>query len=143
MIEELLQRNLIMFEKELISCGFYNFNGVQLTYMPLDYARKRDNNGFLNEKRKYVYSDIYFEGNSVLIRYAVNEENLFENILNSTNKSVECDFMKELLKCFERTCLINYAKLCAEIDKKRTEKKDIEALAIKIDFIITQKTIWV
>ena len=91
-------------------------------------------NGFLNETRDYVYSDIYFEGNKVLIRYAVNEENLFENILNSTNKSVECDFMKELLKCFERTCLINYAKLCAEIDKKRTEKKDIEALAIKIDY---------
>lgn len=138
MIEELLQRNLIMFEKELISCDFYGFNGVQLTYMPIEYARKVDNNGFLNEKRKYVYSDIYFEGNKVLIRYAVNEENLFENILNSTNKSVECDFMKELLKCFERTCLINYAKLCAEIDKKRTEKKDIEALAIKIDYYYSE-----
>lgn len=138
MIEELLQRNLIMFEKELIFCGFYGFNGVQLTYMPIDYARKVDNNSFLNENRDYVYSDIYFEGNKVLIRYAVNEENLFENILNSTNKSVECDFMKELLKCFERTCLINYAELCAEIDKKRTEKKDIEALAIKIDYYYSE-----
>lgn len=71
MIEELLQRNLIMFEKELISCGFYGFNGVQLTYMPIEYARKVDNNGFLNETRDYVYSDIYFEGNKVLIQKTV------------------------------------------------------------------------
>ena len=138
MIEELLQRNFLIFENELILSGFYEFSGIQLTYMPKDYAVTVDDNGFLNTNRKYVYSDLFFNGNKVLIRYTVNEETLLEDIADARDKSVECDFLKELLQCFEHTCLINYADLCVEIDKNRSNKKEIEVLSIKMDYYYSE-----
>lgn len=131
MIQELTERNLVLIEDALIKAKLYLFDGVQITYMPMQYAQKVNNNHFLSQNKKYVFSDCYVCQNKLLIRYAVNEENLLKDLIVSKTKTVECDFIAELLSCLDRKFDIESDIINQKIDSLRCNKKDIEAIAIE------------
>ncbi len=131
MIDELLKRNMVLIEDALIKANLYSFDGVQITYLPMNYARTVDNTHFLEQDKKYVYSDCSSFQNKILIRYAVNDEALMNDIMSSSTKNVECEFMSELLSCLNEKFGINVDIINKEIDELRGNKKDIEAIAIE------------
>lgn len=131
MLEELLKRNMILIEDALIEANVYAFEGVQITYLPFDYAHKVDNTHFLEQNKKYVYSDCSIFQNKLLIRFAVNDETLMNDIMASTTKNVECEFMSELLSCLNEKFDIDWDIINKKIDCLRNDKKDIEAIAIE------------
>ena len=83
MIEELLKRNMLLIEAELIKANVYAFDGVQIVYLPFNYARTVDNTHFLDQNKKYVYSDCSLFQNKLLIRFAVNNETLINDMAMS------------------------------------------------------------
>ncbi len=131
MLEELLERNMLLIEDALIKANVYAFDGVQITYLPIEYARNVDNTHFLDQNKKYVYSDCSLFQNKLLIRFAVNDETLMNDIMTSTTKNVECEFMSELLSCLNEKFGIDIEIINKKIDSLRNNKKDIEAIAIE------------
>lgn len=131
MLEELLERNMLLIEDALIKANVYAFDGVQITYLPLDYARTVDNTHVLDQDKKYVYSDCSLFQNKLLIRFAVNDETLMNDIMASSTKNVECEFMSELLSCLNEKFGIYIDIINKRIDSLRNDKKDIEAIALE------------
>lgn len=134
MIEDINCRNFVLFEKDLIKCGLYDFNGVRIMYMPIKYAENVDNTGFLRQNRKYIYSDYTIDDGILSIRYAVNESQLFNDLLSVKDKSVECECVVELLSCMEETDLIDFNNLKRTIYAHRKDKKDIAALQFELKY---------
>lgn len=125
MINEILAKNFVIFEEDLKKNSFYNFSEIHVLYMPMHYAKTVDNTGFLKANRKYVYSDFCVYNGMLLIRFAVNEDALSKDLVDAENKSVECEFMIELLQCMENGSFIDFQKIKHAIDSKRTDKKDV------------------
>ena len=134
MIEDLNFRNFVLFEELLKDSGLYEFNGVHIMYMPMAYANTVDKSGFLKQKKKYVYSDCSFLDGRILIRYAVNEDQLMRDILESPDKRVECDYFIELLSCLNGRFGFNYDALKNKVNERRKDKKDIDALQIELKY---------
>ena len=141
MIEEVCMHNFVTHEKSLRENGLYNCTGVHVLYIPTKYARDNFGDAFFDPSRKYVYSDARIEQDRILIRFAVNEQQLFDDIMASEDKSVECDFLKELLLCVQDFPSVNYAEISKAIDSARTDKKDIEAMKIEIKCFMSDKNI--
>lgn len=135
MIEELTTRNFYLFEEAFKCAGLYNYSRIQIMYMPMEYAKNIDKNGLLTQEKNFVYSDSYNDGDSILIRYAVKEKELFEAIIQAKDKKIECEFIKELLSCLSIYDDIDVDYLNVAIDKKRHNKKDIEALAVELKYV--------
>ena len=97
MIDELIKRNMVLIENALIKANVYTFDGIQITHLPFDYARKVDNTHFLEQNKKYVYSDCSLFQNKLLIRFTANDDLLLNDIMASTTKNVECEFMDRVI----------------------------------------------
>lgn len=134
MIEDLNFRNFVLFEEILKDSGLYEFDGVHIMYMPMQYAQTVDNTGFLKQHRKYVYSDCYFQDGRILIRYAVEEELLMNDILESADKRVECEYFLELLSCLNGKFGLDFDYIKNKVNERRNDKKDIDALQIELKY---------
>lgn len=131
MLEELLERNMLLIEDALIKANVYAFDGVHITYLPFDYAQTVDNTHFLDQNKKYVYSDCSLFQNKLLIRFTVNIETVMNDIMESSTKNVECEFISELLSCLNEKFGIDIDIINKKIDSLRSDKKDIEAIVIE------------
>lgn len=141
LIEELMENNLIDIEKTLIDSGFYSFNGVQITYMPKDYAKTVDNNGFLTKDRDYVYSDTFYNNGKIFIRFAVNEDKLFQDILKAKDRTIECQFIRELLLSVKNKYGINFDLIEDELESKKKFKKNIETIEMEMEYVFSNKNL--
>ncbi len=134
LIEDINCRNFVIFENALIECGLYDFNGVRIMYMPMEYAETVDNTGFLRQNRQYIYSDYTINDGILFIRYAVNEAQLMNELLSVKDKSLECKCVVELLSCMAETHYIDFNNLKRTIYSHRTDKKDIAALQFELKY---------
>lgn len=141
LIEELIERNVSELENVLIKSNLFNYDGIQLSYMPKHYAKKVDNVGFLEKNAKYVFSDFSVYNNRILIRFAVNEDKLFEDILNSENRTVECEFMKELLQPLKIKPDIDFECIEQFLNNTKHLKKNIETIALELDYVFSNKNL--
>lgn len=141
LVEDLNFRSFVLYEDALKKCGLYNFIGVHITYMPMNYAEKVDNNGFLKQKNKYVFSDYCFADSRLLIRYAVDEERLLHDIVESVDKKVECEYFQEMLSCVQQIDSIDFEYLRIIIDQHRNDKKDIEAIQVELKYYYSQNNL--
>lgn len=141
LIEELIERNILELEDALIKSNVFNYEGIQLTYMPKHYAEKIDKDGFLKSNRKYVFSDMSILNDKILIRFAVNEDNLFSDILNAKDRNVECEFMNELFAPLKTQIDIKYEYIDKFLKDTMHLKKNIEAMSIEPDYIFSNKNL--
>ena len=106
---------------------------IEVIYMPESYGKKvrikRDYD------RKYVYSDLYEDSNTINIRYMVNYEELQKNIMNAKNRMTENQYFKELFRPLSKSYKGEYEEICEKLDKENDLKKEVDVFAIKIDYI--------
>lgn len=141
LVEEMTERLFDEFEEVIYECILKKYNFLQITYMPTKYAKSVDENGFTKLNRKYVYSDSFIDGSKCLIRYAINEKKLFHDILDARDKEIECIFFQELLECLKNNPLIEYDKIIKEVLSHIHDKKSIEAIAIDLKYVFSNKNL--
>lgn len=135
LLDDLMSRLFITYEDVLVSNGFYDAAGVQIMFMPKDYAEKAS---LKINADKYVSSDYYFVGNRLIIRYYANLEKLFMDISVAKTKKVECDFTIELLQCIEKTN-INFKDIRSMIESDNLKEKDITVLCDKVNYYFSSE----
>ena len=81
-IDELNQRLFNKYGQILSAFPFFSSKVIQIMFMPMHYAKNVDHSGFTSDNnKKYVYSDIFIDQEGIIIRYAVNLDDLLSAIL--------------------------------------------------------------
>ena len=141
-IEEINQRLFNLYGEIIFKDEFFENKIVQIMYMPKHYAKRVDHNGFTkNPNLKYVYSDINVMGNSVIIRYTVNEEALMQDLMGVINRSVEVRYFLELIKPLEK-----YINKYTEVVEQRIYKdldmpKQVGVFSMELDYYVSDELI--
>lgn len=72
--------------------------GIQIAFMPIEYAVHAGHESFLYEDRIYVYSDAQYYSHKWIIRYVVKDINrIYEDIQEAKNRSTEFNILREIL----------------------------------------------
>lgn len=103
-------RQCIQLLEEIITEGFASIRcifednnairntGIQMAFMPIEYAIHAGHESFLHEERMYVYSDAQYHNHKWIIRYVVKDiKRIFRNIQKAKDRSIELNILKEIL----------------------------------------------
>ena len=103
-------RQWIQLVEEIITEGFDSIKcifednkaisntGIQIAFMPIEYAVHAGHESFLYEDRIYVYSDAQYYSHKWIIRYVVKDINrIYEDIQEAKNRSTEFNILREIL----------------------------------------------
>ena len=103
-------RQWIQLLEEIITEGFNSIKcvfednkaisntGIQIAFMPIEYAVHAGHESFLYEDRIYVYSDAQYYSHKWIIRYVVKDINrIYEDIQEAKNRSTEFNILREIL----------------------------------------------
>ena len=133
--------------RKLKTCGFFlneisktGNNFIQVIFMPNNYSKKVGLS--INQERKYVNSDCIISSNCINIRYCVNFDKLSKDIMESDNRSVENEYIKELFMPLNEYFPHIYAKLCTYLDKTKDEKKEVDIIQLAIDYVYNDSNIY-
>ncbi|MET4561530.1 hypothetical protein ABIA69_002698 [Lysinibacillus parviboronicapiens] len=141
-IEELNQRLFNCYGEMIFKNPFFYNKIIQIMYMPFHYAEKVDNNGFTKRQDiKYVYSDINVMNSSIIIRYTVNLDTLMQDIMNSKNREVECNYLNELIQPLEIYIGKYFEIIKNEIFKDIGLPKQVGVFSIEQDYYISDRMI--
>jgi len=108
-------------------------NFIEILFMPYQYSKKVGLD--LKSDRKYVYSDCIIDYNCINIRYTVNYDNLYNDIMNANDRSVENDYVKELFLPLNIYFPKIYLKLCELLNATRLDKKEVDVVQISLDYV--------
>lgn len=83
-----------IFEDDSASCN----TGIQMVFMPIEYAIHAGHESFLHEDRIYMYSDAQCHNHKWIIRYVVKDiKRIFQDIQAAKDRSIELNILKEIL----------------------------------------------
>lgn len=135
-IDELNQRPFQRYMSFLENIEPFNNSCVQFLYMPYEHASKIDRTGFTRDPQvKYVYSECNCScPEHIVVRYTVNIEQLFSDIMAVENRSVENIYFKELIRSLEGIMGQNKALLFEQIDKDNSRKKTVDIFELLIEY---------
>ncbi|TCP55821.1 SEC-C motif-containing protein [Tumebacillus sp. BK434] len=134
-INELNQRLFNRYGETLAAFTFLHGKVLQVLFMPMHYAQKVDHSGFtLDGNKRYVYSDIYVDTDTIIIRYAVNLDELLSAMMNANDKSVESAYFSELMYPLKKYIGPSFVKLESVIKKESSLKKEVGVFIIEQDY---------
>lgn len=123
-----------------IKCIFENNkvirnSGIQIVFMPIEYAVHAGHESFLHEDRIYVYSDAQYYSYKWIIRYVVKDINrIYQDIQAAKNRSTEFDILHEILN----PLLIRIPDLNELFESKRKEvsleKKKVGVFLTSVEY---------
>lgn len=98
LLEEVITEGFVsikcIFEDNSVICN----TGIQMAFMPIEYAIHAGHESFLYEDRMYVYSDAQYHNHKWIIRYVVKDiKRIFEDIQAAKDRSIEFNILKEIL----------------------------------------------
>lgn len=135
LIDDLNLRNTKLYSKWFETNLVFSNKNIQFLFMPFDYAKHIDFSGFTEDNnRKYVYSDMYTSGNQIIIRYAVNQEQLYKDLELVEDRSVESSYYLELLMPFRASMNTEYLELKSMIASSIHLPKGVGVKSIPIDY---------
>lgn len=102
-------------------------------FVPLQYAMKVGMN--VQNSEKIVYSDYEEDELSLNIRFTINYELLYKEISMVKNRATENRFIKELIEPIKCKYQKEVNKLYNYLDNTSNEKKEVEVVQIKLDYI--------
>ena len=108
-------------------------NFLEIMFMPMSYAKKVGLK--LDVNRNYIYSDCIINSNCINIRYTVNYEKLYKDIMKCDNRSIENEYVKELFLPLNKYFPKIYSKLVEYLDNTNLNKKEVDVVQIEIDYI--------
>ena len=134
-IDELNQRLFNRYGETLGALPFLYGKVLQVMFMPVHYAQEVDHSGFtLDKNKKYVYSDIYADTDTIIIRYAVNLDELLSAIMNANDKSVESAYFLELIEPLKKYLQSSFAELEAIVNKDSSLQKEVGVFTVEQDY---------
>jgi hypothetical protein len=134
-IDELNQRLFNRYGETLGALPFLHGKVLQVMFMPMHYAQHVDHSGFtLDKNKKYVYSDIYIDTDTIIIRYAVDLGELLSAIMNTNNKSVESTYFLELIEPLKKYLQSSFIELEATVNKDSLLKKEVGVFTVEQDY---------
>lgn len=134
-LEEIITEGFVsikyIFEDKRAICN----TGIQLAFMPIEYAAHAGHESFLNEERTYVYSDAQYHHHKWIIRYVVKDmQRIFRDIQEAENRSIELDILKEILL----PLLLQIPDLSelfyAKIQQISSDKKKVGVFATSVEY---------
>ena len=98
LLEEIITEGLAsikcIFEDDSLICN----TGIQIFFMPIEYAIHAGHESFLHEDRMYVYSDAQYCNHKWIIRYVVKDiRRIFDDLQAAKDRSIELNILKEIL----------------------------------------------
>lgn len=134
-IDELNQRLFNRYGETLATFPFLKGRVLQVMYMPFHYAQDVDHSGFtLDSKKKYVYSDIYVETDTVIIRCAVNLDELMSAMMNASDKRVESAYFLELIYPLKKYMQSSFEILESIVRNDSSLKKEVGVFTVEQDY---------
>lgn len=88
-----------------------------------------------SDYNKIVFCDCIEDDMSLNVRYAINDKLLYEEIGKANNRCVENRFIKELFTPIKKYYQIEIDELNAYLDNTSSQKKEVEAIRIGLDYI--------
>ena len=83
-----------IFEDDRAICN----TGIQIAFMPIEYAIHAGHESFLQENRTYVYSDAQYHNHKWIIRYVVKDiKRIYQDIQEAEDRSIELNILREIL----------------------------------------------
>lgn len=141
-IDELNQR---LFNRYGDLVGAFSCMGrriLQILYMPMQYAKTIDNNGFhFDDKKKLVYSEAMLDEDVLMIRYTVNNSILLQSIMNAHDRTIESLYFLELLKPLQKYGIDSYGKLKMMVEKDSALKKEVDVFTIEQHYFHSNKAV--
>lgn len=121
-----------IFEDDSVICN----TGIQMTFMPIEYALHAGNESFLYEDRMYVYSDAQYHNHKWVIRYVVKDiKQIFEDIQEAKDRRIELNILKEILL----PLLVRMPALNELFETKRhfisLDKKKVGVFSASVEYI--------
>jgi hypothetical protein len=134
-IDELNQRLFNRYGEKLGALPFLYGRVLQFMFMPMHYAQKVDHSGFtLDRNKKYVYSDIFVDTDTIIIRYAVNLDELLSAMMNANDKSIESAYFLELIEPLKKYVQSSFAEMEATVNKNSPLKKEVGVFTVEQDY---------
>jgi len=140
-ISNIIESNLVHFEKVLIDSGLNNYKLIQFLFIPFTMAKSIMAFNFESQNKNYVTTELINQSDSILIKYTVAEDRLINDIMQSEDKSVECDVLKELLFNFSFDHNVNYSWLADAIDRERHNKKEVDVELFEMEYYFSENNI--
>ncbi len=135
LVDELNKKLMIECEEIFNADNSIENHEIQVMLMPLEYARGIDGNDFLNDSsKKYVWSDCYSSRNKTVIRYCVNSDVLYEDIMQAEDRQVETIYFKELFKPIEEVYPEFYERLINKLDEIKNNEKEVDVISVSLDY---------
>lgn len=135
LVDELNKKLMIECEEIINNDNSIEKHGIQVMFMPLEYARSIDGSDFIDDSsRKYVWSDCYCSGNKICIRYCVNSKVLYEGIMKAKDRQVETHYFKELFKPIMEVYPDFYGKFVNKLDAIKGDKKEVDVTSVNLDY---------
>ena len=110
---------------------------IQFVFMPKAYF-KRVNTLNLDENARYIQTVSHYSDGVIQIQYTVNDEVLFENIKNASNRSIECEVVLELIKSLNQYNPTIYDNLVKMIESMKKDKKQVDVFQVEIRYLWNQ-----
>lgn len=107
---------------------------IYLLYLPPNYAKTVDNNGFTKKDSEYVQSDYMPYEGQIMFRYTCDLGKLIKDIENAKNKEIEIKYFLELLLPLKENYPIEYEAIKKEIIPHVNDKKEVDTFAMKIEY---------
>lgn len=98
LLEEIITEGISSITEGFKVCSTMNNIGIQMIFMPMEYAKHAGHDIFLHEDRTYVYSDVQQCSHKWIIRYVVKDiELIYKDIFEATDRRIEFNILKEIL----------------------------------------------
>lgn len=135
-IDDLLSFMFDLYWNTLQKVGILN-KGIQIFVIPDNNSRITDV-GVNGYNGKYLKGDLQINKHHYILRIMIKKELLFRDILNSSDRSIEAEFFKEIFNVLDKT-QYNFSELYDEIDKDKKLPKITNVGFIEIPYYKNDK----
>jgi len=141
-IDEINQRLFVRYADRLSQIQVLKGRTLQLLFMPWHYAQQHHKTTFLSDStRTLVYSDEYFDGESLIIRYSVDPDVLIESIRTAPDRRAENTYFAELLQPLEKYDPNAYKDLLGKLKEDSALKKTVGVSLIEQQYYFSNMAI--
>ncbi len=141
-IDELNQRLFARYAEQISSFDILQNKTLHILFIPWSYACKNHKDSFLKDStRTVVYSDMRIDCDTVMIRFSIEPQVLLDLIKNSTDRTGENTYFKELIKPLSKHNPNEYEKLENKLNEDEHLKKTVGVFTIEQYYYFSDKAI--
>lgn len=141
-IDELNERLFLRYADVINNFDVLKGKTLQLLFMPWKYAKRNHSNTLLrNSTRNIVFSDEYWEQDTLIIRYSVDPEVIMSAIQNAPDRRAENTYFIELLQPLQKYSPEKYKLLESKLYEDASLKKTVGVFHIEQYYYFSDRSI--